>query len=211
MQRMTDIQRLMEIHGDVGGRAVGRRVGVEVLNRSAIVLLTAIWEGYVEDVSAEAVEHLVNHLSDASHLPLSLRKKVAAEFRENPNQVAVWSLAGDSWKSVLRARLTTYAAENAQRLNTPMSERVDTLLDGVVGIPQVTDAWHWSHMSRARARGKLDSLVRLRGDIAHGSGAKRPVQKGDVTGWRNHVGRLVEKTDDRVNAHVTHVTGVALF
>jgi hypothetical protein len=54
-----DVERLMEIHGDLAGDTPGRKHGVEVLNKSAIVLMCAIWEAYCEDLAAEAVEHLV--------------------------------------------------------------------------------------------------------------------------------------------------------
>ena len=54
-----DVKRLLEIHKTIGGNAPGRRAGLEVLNKSAIVLITAIWEAYCEDISAEALEHIV--------------------------------------------------------------------------------------------------------------------------------------------------------
>lgn len=40
----ADVDRLLEIHENLGGTAPGRRRRLEVLNKSAIVLITAIWE-----------------------------------------------------------------------------------------------------------------------------------------------------------------------
>jgi hypothetical protein len=47
----ADIDQLLTIHTDIGGGSAGRRK-LEVLNKSAIVLITAYWEAYCEDVSA---------------------------------------------------------------------------------------------------------------------------------------------------------------
>lgn len=44
-----DIDRLLEIHQRLGGKGKGRRHQLEVLNKSAIVLISAIWEAYCED------------------------------------------------------------------------------------------------------------------------------------------------------------------
>jgi hypothetical protein len=43
---LTEIDRLLELHALVGGKTKGRRRGLEVLNKSAIVLITAYWEAY---------------------------------------------------------------------------------------------------------------------------------------------------------------------
>ena len=69
-----DVERLLEIHADIGGDAQGRRFGLEVLNKSAVVLITAIWEAYCEDVASEALEHLVAHAPSATALPVELRR-----------------------------------------------------------------------------------------------------------------------------------------
>ena len=55
----NDIERLLELHMQIGGGAPGRRYGLEVLNKSAVVLVTAFWEAYCEDIAAEGLEHIV--------------------------------------------------------------------------------------------------------------------------------------------------------
>lgn len=45
----ADIEKLWEIHKEIGGEGRGRRRGVEVLNRSVIIFVTACWESYIED------------------------------------------------------------------------------------------------------------------------------------------------------------------
>lgn len=66
-----DIHRLLEIHSELGSPGPGRSykrkpLKIEVLNKSAIILITAIWEAYCEDIVLEGVEHLLAHSASAS-------------------------------------------------------------------------------------------------------------------------------------------------
>src|SRR5690348_11459503 len=100
-----DIERLLEIHGLIAGNQVGRKHQVEVLNKASIVLITAIWEAYCEDIAAEGLEFLVRHAPDATALPKELQKQVARELTSDKDQLAIWRLAGDGWRPVLEQRL----------------------------------------------------------------------------------------------------------
>ncbi len=53
---IKDISRLVEIHVKMGGKGVGRRDRLDVLNRSAIVLLSACWEFYIENLAGQSFE-----------------------------------------------------------------------------------------------------------------------------------------------------------
>jgi hypothetical protein len=206
-----DVERLLEIHSDVGGDAKGRRFGLEVLNKSAIVLLTAIWEAYCEDVAAEALEHLVAHVASGSALPKELKKRIVVDIRADHNELAMWDLADGGWKLRARARLASVTTERNRRLNTPKSEQIDELFASAVGLAGVSDAWHWKKMSATRARDKLNKYVTLRGAIAHRGAAAAAVKKAQVQDYFKHVKRLVAKTGGRVNSHVRDATGKALW
>ncbi len=53
---LADVIRLIQIHRDLSGSERGRRVGVECLNKSAIVLILASWEAFVEDLAESAFD-----------------------------------------------------------------------------------------------------------------------------------------------------------
>ena len=74
-ENCRDVDKLLEIHADIGGDQVGRRWGLEVLNKSAVVLICAYWEAYCEDVAAEGLDHLVKHAKSARDLPDALRRR----------------------------------------------------------------------------------------------------------------------------------------
>jgi hypothetical protein len=206
-----DVERLLEIHGDVGGDAQGRRFGLEVLNKSAIVLITAVWEAYCEDIAAEALEHLIANVASGSQLPKDLKKRIVADIKGDPNELAMWDLADAGWQGRVRARLASITAERNRRLNTPKAKQIDELFAAAVGLPTVSDAWRWKRMSAAKARAKLDDYVTLRGAIAHRGAAASSIKKAQVADYFGHVKRLVGRTGGRVNSHVKSVTGKSLW
>ena len=210
-RNVQDVKRLLEIHTDVGGDAKGRRVGLEVLNKSAIVLITAIWEAYCEDVAAEALEHLVANVPSGSALPKELKKKIAGDITAVKNELGMWDLADAGWKDCARARLESLTEERNRRLNTPKSNQIDELFNAAIGLSRVSGAWRWQKMSVSQARAKLDKFVTLRGAIAHRGGAASSANKSQVTDYLKHATKLVAKTGGRVNKHVMSATGKALW
>jgi hypothetical protein len=207
-----DVQRLMALHEEKGGKAKGRRFGLEVLNKSAIVLLTSFWEAYCEDIAAEALEHIVAYASSADKLPVELRKVVAKELKADLHDLAIWQICGDGWRAVLKTRLASLQAERNRRLNTPKSAQIDLLFLSALGIPQVSADWHWAKkMTSNRARTKLDNYVELRGAIAHRGAAASSVKKANVRDYFEFLKRLVARTGGCVNRHVRLITARGLW
>jgi hypothetical protein len=206
-----DIDRLLEIHQGLGGGARGRRFNLEVLNKSAVVLITAIWEAYCEDLAAEALDHMVTHLRDASALPKELKKRIAKEVKADANEIAVWQLADSGWKAKIKARLVALADERNRRLNTPKSESIDQLFADAIGLVVVSDAWRWKKMTSDTAKKKLDDYVTLRGAIAHRGKGSATCKKAQVEDYFDHLKRLVGKTGGRVDTFVRSITGSPLW
>jgi hypothetical protein len=206
-----DVERLLKIHADIGGDAKGRRYGLEVLNKSAVVLITAVWEAYCEDLASEALEHLVTNVGEAKKLPKELKKKITAEIKGDVNELAMWDLAGDGWKGKARARIASLTIERNRKLNTPKAAQIDELFASAVGLIDISSSWRWKRMSAAKAKEKVDRYITLRGEIAHRGAAASKVKKADVTDFFRHVEKLVRLTGGKVNAHVKAATGKALW
>jgi len=211
-ENAKDIEKLLRLHEQEGGTAKGRRFGLEVLNKSAIVLITSYWEAYCEDIAAEALEHLVKHLKDAANLPVELKKQVAKELKNDPHDLAVWKLSGSGWSKHLKSRLNDLRQERSRRLNTPKYSNIDGLFHSAIGVADISCSWTWARkMTVARARKKLDKYVTLRGEIAHRGKAAKSVKKADAVDYFDFIQKVAGKTGGAVNTHVKRATGKALW
>jgi HEPN superfamily RiboL-PSP-like protein len=206
-----DVDRLLEIHSQLGGSGQGRRYQLEVLNKSAIVLITAIWEAYCEDIVAEGIQHLVTHSTNASALSKGIKKNIAKELKADLNELSVWQLADSGWKAVLQSRLAQMNQTRARNLNTPKSENLKVLFSEALGIDDISKTWYWEGMSFLQAAKKLDDFVTLRGEIAHRGAGQQSVTRFQVDAFLNHVKRLVGKTGKQVNKYVKDATGQAMW
>jgi len=207
-----DIKRLLELHEEKGGTLPGRRRGLEVLNKSAIVLITSFWEAYCEDIAAEGLQHIVNHGTSSDSLPKEIKQIIAKELKADPNELSVWSLCGDGWKHILKTRLDRLQEQRNKKLNTPKTQNIDELLLHSMGLSSVSSSWKWAtKMTVTRSREKLDKYATLRGEIAHRGIAAKTVTKALVEDYFEFIKQLVSKTDSAVNTHVGKITGKPLW
>jgi len=209
---LEDITRLLALHALVGGTAKGRRYGLEVLNKSAIVLITAYWEAYCEDIAAEALEHIVKHSKSSANLPNELKRQLAKELKDALHELEVWKIADTGWKKYIIERLDKLREARNWDFNTPKTEQIDKLFLHAIGVKNISSSWKWpKKMTTRRATHKLNNFVGLRGSIAHrGKGAKG-VTKAQVEDYLNFIQRLAEKTGGAVNSHVRSITKKSLW
>lgn len=188
------VERLLQIHGELTGTGRGRRTGVEVLNKSGIVLLVACWEAFVEDLLLGAVLEMTSAISDPTELPRRVRAGIGTSLQDQKDPRTVWRLAGDGWRTVVEER----AKSLASKLNTPRSEQIDRLYEKALGLEDMSAAWTWHRTHADRARAKLNDLIDLRGSIAHRVATSASVRKTDVTSNVDFIYRLAVKSHNRV-------------
>jgi len=211
-KNVKDIKRLMELHLQEGGKSRGRRYGLEVLNKSAIVLITSFWEAYCEDIAAEGLAHLVKYAKSAKSLPKEMKKQIAKELKRDENELALWSVADDGWKQVLESRLNRLQEERNRKLNTPKSANIDDLFMSALGITKISNSWKWAtKMNPKRATKKLDKFVTLRGSIAHRGSSLKSVKKEEVEDYYDFIKKLAAITGGKVYNHVKGITGRKLW
>jgi hypothetical protein len=196
-------------HADITGESPGRRRKLGPLRELTIVLLTAFWEAFCEDLAAEALRHLVVYAPDAQVLPVELRKQVAKELSvDKNNTLEVWKLAGDGWRSVLVDRLEGLQELRNRRLNSPRTQQINDLFRETLGIENISGSWHWASINPQRAAAKLDEYIVIRHEVAHpGSSADR-IWKYDINDYYTHVWNLVERTAAEVARVLADATGV---
>lgn len=78
---LTDVDNLLWFHGNTGGAGQGRRSSeFQSLNKSAIVLICAAWESYIEAVIMECTEINIQSSTDPSHMLRPLKKLLRTIF-----------------------------------------------------------------------------------------------------------------------------------
>jgi len=197
----TDIQRLFAIYAAFPGQHK-RTEKLEVLNKAAIVLITAVWEVYCEELAAEVVEHFANHADNPSMLPVRLRRRIANDLKKAPHELAMWELADGGWRQVLIERVRQQQRMGAWGINTPKSLQVAEFFERETGLENVTASWTWEGMPPKRAAEVLDGFIALRGEIAHRVVVGERVFKTTVKDYLRHVSQLVKRTDEHVKLKV---------
>jgi hypothetical protein len=203
-----DVRRLIEIHEALGGDRQARRV----LNKSAIVLLTACWEAYVEDLAENAFTFLMKrskrHLDFPKRVRLLASKYLLEDLNKaridlNRARMKIWDLAGPGWKTVL----VLHKGRCIDKFHTPKREQIDDLFEKIIGLKQLSSAWKWRGFSARRAWDKLDTYVSLRGNIAHRVSFALCVTRGKVDDYLALTYRLAVRSTNRVRKYLRDITG----
>ena len=193
VENSREVEYLSLIHKRSGGESRGRRKPeLEVLNKSAVVLITACWEAYVEDVAREAFGFMLKNAPRPAAFTSIVRELAAKPLlRKGRTESRIWKLAGEGWRVVLRL----HCDRVLKQLHSPKSNNVDEVFFHLLGLRKVSNSWNWPRMSAEAARLKLDKYVDIRLKIAHRASYPDPVQKWWAKDYQNHVTRLAGKTD----------------
>lgn len=198
---------LWHIHVEVAGPGRGRKHRVDVLNRAAVVFISACWESYVEDVATEAFDFMLAEVDTPDAIPAKVRTLASRELRDAKDERRLWELAGTGWRKIMADHRDAVVRAWLRDFNTPKAKQVSDLFCGLIGLPDVTAAWTWQAMNAEQARIKLDEYMMIRGNIAHRTKHDETVYKSWGKDFLLHVSKLVERTDDAVQAHLQGLSG----
>jgi len=197
-----DIQELWNIHEEIGGQGPGRKYGVEVLNRSAIVFITACWESYVEDLASEAFDFLLTNAPTSTVIPKKVKALASKTLLADKDTTKVWDLADDGWRALLLTHKTTTLVAWLGSFNTPKTAQVNGLYEELLGLKSLSSKWYWKGMSKENAERKIDEFIQVRGDIAHRLNATMSIKKDLGIKYLQHVNGLVECCEKVVADHL---------
>ncbi|MEU6234481.1 HEPN domain-containing protein [Kitasatospora sp. NPDC047058] len=208
---VPDIERLVEFHEKETGTGRGyRRPDIQVVSRSAVVLICASWEAFCEDLVVEALQHLADHSPNGLALPDEVKKTLKASLLADKHELAIWNLADDGWRTALRDRATLISSDDDRSLNTPKPAQVKGFFNKYVGIGDITASWAWHKNDQERTSKLLEDFVVLRGSIAHRRSPAGGVRKKKATDGLDLVQRLAAKSAECVSEHLLKHTGTAL-
>jgi len=200
---VAEVKRLVSIHTQLTGHGPGRRYDVQVLNKSAILLVVATWESFIESLVLTSASFLVDHLNDISQVPKELKSSISHRLKIDKHNEAIWLLAGNGWKE----QLLVEAKERIGRLHTPVAHNIDNLLCNTLGISLLSSHWHWPGGTNMNVVRRLQSLLDLRHEIAHGVKTSRSVTKKYVQDSNTFVIRLAAISSNQLRSHLHAVTG----
>jgi hypothetical protein len=203
LENVAEVGQLLAIHKSIGGTGPGRRHDIEVLNKSAVVLVVACWEAYVEDLASVALDYLITNAKDHTVFPTNVLERVSSKH-SGPK---AWSLAGDGWKKAMRDNYTELLAKTSGVLNTPRTAPVDELFLKSIGIASMSSHWHWKGRTQPKAVAALDALVTLRCSIAHRVQHTKSVRKSNVIAAKELVSFLAAISSNAVRNHLHSAVG----
>lgn len=208
IENSKDIAELWEIHQEISGQGAGRKYGVEVLNRSAIVFVTACWESYVEDLAAESFDFLLANATTSTVIPPKVKTLATKVIFDQKDSTKIWDLADGGWRTLLLNHKSATLQQWLGSFNTPKTAQVNALYLDLLGIKKLSSKWNWKGMSSATAESKLDDFIQVRGDIAHRLNPSKVVQKNLGTNYHQHVGKIVDRCETEIKSYLLTVTGV---
>ena len=150
---LKDVKSLIKAHDDLNHSGRGRR-GLGHITCSAVVMLCAAWELYLEELIIESVEYLNLKNDLPSQLPLDVRKTLAKYVKNHDHNLKVLDIAGEGWKYCL----LEHSKSEVEKLNSPKKSPVNQLFNKFLGIRKISDCWNYSD---------IDEFVKIRGSIAH--------------------------------------------
>lgn len=160
LENKRDIDTLWEIHTSYAGSGVGKKdPKVEVLNRAAIIFITACWETYIEDIAKESFEFLIANCGEPMNIPPKVRNYATKKFFDQQDSSKVWDLAGNGWQAVLQTHQTDTLERWLGNFNTPKTDQVNNLFKELLGITKISDCWYWQKMNYIQSTEKLDAFI----------------------------------------------------
>jgi len=204
---ISDVIRLIQIHRDLSGSERGRRVGMECLNKSAIVLILASWEAYVEDLAESAFDCMLDNAADHSTFPMHVLTLAWADFKKSTPTDAFSSIA-TGWKDILKNHRTKILEKHIVRgsFNTPSADNCNNLFAQLIGLTSFTNCWTWkitrTNMAVVKAEKELADLIDLRGEIAHRAATAQAVKKSVVLKYAKLITRLAVRSHNQVRNYL---------
>jgi len=176
---LEDVRSLLLTHEQLNPVGQGRRA-MGHLTRSAVVMLAACWERYIEQVLLECIDILTNNLPAPGSLPMAAQKTISAHIKSrlDKHELAPLTLANFGWVQVYRE----LAVAETEKLNTPKSGQVDVMYQRYLGIARLSDCWSITAQ-------QLDDFIAVRGDIAH-NGREAPYVR--VTAMKEYIAKIYQ-------------------
>jgi hypothetical protein len=183
-----------------------QRRHLHVFDKAMFVLVCALWEAYCEDVVAETLARLASDALSPHNIPKRVRKQIADHLKAESSNDAIWTLAGEGWREVVRLQLDELRMQRERVFNNPRTNKVDEVFRSTLGIEHISQAWQLDGYANG-PHGALDEFIEIRGAIAHRRQADVELTKNDVKAFFGLVLKLIRATDTQIEKLLISSTG----
>ena len=133
---LVEVDHLIQSHTKLNHTGYGRR-GLGHITRSAVLMLCASWELYIEELVVESVKIIKDRITLPKYLPKSVQKELSNLVKNAKHELKPLELAGDGWESLY----LNHANNLVGMLNTPKSAQINVLYNKLIGVPDLSEKW----------------------------------------------------------------------
>lgn len=94
------------------------------------------------------------------------------------------------------------------RFHNPSADNVKNLLRDCLGIPDISNDWHWRNCNHEKAVKHLNELLKLRHQIAHGATPRPRVRNDYASSLPHFIKNLAKCTDDGIKQYLEATFGL---
>jgi hypothetical protein len=153
-------------------------------------------------MAREGFDFLLANAPSAAAIPSKVRNLATKPIFAQQDSRKVWDLADSGWRTVLVAHRDATLDYWMGDFHTPKTANVNSLYEDLLGITNLSSAWHWQNMTAEDAGKKLDEYIAIRGNIAHRVHHNEEVYKDWSTDYSAHIERLVNLSEEKTRAHL---------
>ncbi len=197
-QGLGDVGRLLQVAPP--GAATETRRSAEAVYRAAVILTCAAWEAYLEDLALDALLRVAARYRNGESLSAAAQEVAARTSRQI-------DLAGIQWQD--SRAVQTQRNVLLGPFNTPKATNTDNLFQKALDLERLSSSWRWKRVSAKESARQLDTLVTLRGDIAHRKKGLHRVRKQAVVGHVTLIERLGVLSSNRVRHWLLDAVGTS--
>lgn len=200
-KNLKSVYRLIEAHDIVKGSDKGKKA-IDHFTKSIILMLSASWESYIEEVVLESVTFLTNKIDDPNSLPEKV-KTFFVEYVKGDNS-RVLRFAGSGWKDLLIECATLEAlgddSQGKWGLNTPKPHIINLLFEKLLGYEEpLSKDWRYS-------QDEIRKFIELRGIFAHNGRTDEYYKINIAKNLLVVVNQTVRDTDISLMEHLHYYT-----
>lgn len=192
---LKDVDSLIETHSRMKTGYRGRQHQGH-LTRSALFVLCAAWEHYIELLCEELFNKMLPQIKCDSLNEPYRQKLINIVKNHDSDKSYCLNLIGNGWKELLKERMKN----EIEKFHTPKYGPVQKLINDYIG-------YDLSNLMGAEDIKLIDDLVINRGEIAHKGGKAYYPKISEVINYRDCVCTIVTKIDDKLAEHGKKTTG----